>query len=260
VYRKSMRLVAPAVAVAALIGGVASGFAASRAHQGASVLKTYKVSAALKSTSASGTLSGTLSSSGSKGTLVWKIALKPSSTASAAEIRVGSTGSGTLLVRLCAPCAASAHGTKIVSSTAVTAVVAGRAGAVVRTSAHGALTGKVKATLTTGGGTGLTIVPTPALVAKGKTLTANHSCNGCHTIDGTKSSGPTWKGLAGSKVHLMNGKTITATDSYLVGVIEDPSTLQVSGFDPALMQSMVPPGSISQANAIAIVAYIKTLK
>lgn len=257
-YCKSIRLVALVVALAAL--GAASGFAASRAHQGDNALKTYHVSATLKGTSASGLFTGTLSSSGSRGTLVWKIALKPSSTASASEIRVGSTGSGTLLVRLCAPCAPSAHGTKIVSGTAVTAVVAGRAGVVVRTSAHGALTGKAKATLTTGGGAGLTIVPTPALVAKGKALVTGHSCNGCHTIDGTKSSGPTWKGLAGSKVHLTNGKTIIATDSYLVGVIVDPSTLNVAGFDPALMQSMVPPGSISQAQAVAIVAYIKTLK
>jgi cytochrome c2 len=259
VYRKSIRLVALVVALAAL--GAASGFAASRAHKRNNALKTYHVSATLKGTGASGLFTGTLSSSGTRGKLIWKISLKPSSTASASEIRVGSTGSGTLLVRLCSPCASSAHGIKIVPGTAVTAVVAGRAGVVVRTNAHGALTGKAKATLMTGGGgAGLAIVPTPALVAKGKTLVAGHSCNGCHTIDGTKSSGPTWKGLAGSKVHLTNGKTIIATDSYLVGVIVDPSTLNVAGFDPALMQSMVPPGSISKAQAVAIVAYIKTLK
>jgi hypothetical protein len=259
VYRKSIRLVAPVVVFAALLGGAASGFAGSWAHKGAGVLKSYKVSATLKGTSASGVFTGTLSSSGSRGTLVWKITLTPSTAASATELRVGSTSAGTLLVRLCAPCAASAHGTKIVSGATVTTVVSGRAGVVVHT-ANGTLTGKAKATSTSSGGGGLTIVPTPALVANGKSYTAKFSCGGCHTIDGTKSSGPTWKGLAGSKVHLTNGKTIIATDSYLVGVIEDPSTLQVAGYDPALMQSMIPPGSVSRSQAIAIVAYIKSLK
>jgi cytochrome c2 len=251
VYRKSFRLVAPVVAIAALIGGAASGFAASRADQG----KTYRVSATLKGASASGLFTGSLSASGSKGTLVWKLTLKPSTTASSAQIRAGS-GTGALLAGLCAPCTASAHGTKIISGTALATVVAGRAGVMVRTSAHGTLSGKAK--VTSSGG--LTITPTPALVAKGKTLVAGHSCGGCHTIDGQKSSGPTWKGLAGSTVHLIGGKTTIATDSYLVGVITDPSTLKVAGFDPALMQSMVPPGSISEAQAEAIVAYIKTLK
>lgn len=258
-YRKSMRLVAPVIVLAALIGGVASGFAASRGHQGSSVLKTYRVSATLKGTGVSGSFTGSLGANGSKGTLVWKVTLKPSTAASAVEIRAGSTSAGKLLLRLCAPCASTAHGTKIISGTALTTVVAGHAGVVVHTSAHGTLSGSAKATRSSSQG-GLTITPTPALVAKGKSLAASHSCNGCHTIDGTKSSGPTWKGLAGSKVHLTNGKTIIATDSYLVGVITDPSTLQVSGYDPALMQSMIPPGSISEAQAEAIVAYIKTLK
>jgi cytochrome c2 len=260
VYRKSMRLVAPVIVLAALIGGVASGFAASRGHQSSSVLKTYRVSATLKGTGVSGSFTGSLGANGSKGTLVWKVTLKPSTAASAVEIRAGSTSAGKLLLRLCAPCASPAHGTKIISGTALTAAVAGHAGVVVHTGAHGTLSGSAKATPSSSQGGGLTITPTPALVAKGKSLTANRSCGGCHTIDGTKSSGPTWKGLAGSKVHLTNGKTIIATDSYLVGVITDPSTLQVSGYDPALMQSMIPPGSISEAQAEAIVAYIKTLK
>ena len=85
-------------------------------------------------------------------------------------------------------------------------------------------------------------------------------CTGCHTLDGTKSTGPTWKGLAGSKVHQTDGTTITATDSYLVNVIEDPTILKVVGYDPSLMASYVPPGSISHSQAIALAAYIKTIK
>ena len=101
---------------------------------------------------------------------------------------------------------------------------------------------------------------TPALVAKGKAIVKAKGCGGCHTITGAKSTGPTWKGLAGSKVHLTSGKTIVATDSYLIGVITDPTTLQVQGYDASIMTEMIPPGSVSKAQAEAIVAYIETLK
>lgn len=108
--------------------------------------------------------------------------------------------------------------------------------------------------------TGTIVTPTPALVAKGKALAAAHGCQGCHTITGAKLTGPTWKGLAGSKVHLTSGKTVVATDSYLIGVITDPTTLMVEGYDATVMSEMISPGSISTAEAKALVAYIKTLK
>lgn len=106
----------------------------------------------------------------------------------------------------------------------------------------------------------VTVVVTPALVAKGKAIVKAKGCGGCHTITGAKSTGPTWKGLAGSKVHLTTGKTIVATDAYLIGVITDPTTLQVEGYDASIMTEMIPPGSVSTAQAKEIVAYIKTLK
>ena len=61
-------------------------------------------------------------------------------------------------------------------------------------------------------------------------------------------------------VRLTDGTTITATDTYLVRVIQDPTTLKVVGYDPSLMASYIPPGSISRSQAIALTAYIKTLK
>src|SRR5579883_1602045 len=41
---------------------------------------------------------------------------------------------------------------------------------------------------------------TPALVAQGKTLYAADGCSACHSLDGSRGAGPTWKGLAGSQV------------------------------------------------------------
>ena len=258
--RRKLRIAVPAVAAAALVGGAASGLTANLGHQAPAARQAaYTVSAALKGAGGFGSFSGTLTTSGSRGTLAWHITFKPETTSSAAQIR-SSGGAGAVLTTLCVRCPVGAHGTRTISGGNLSLVLAGKAGVSVRTS-RGLLRGAIKAHAKSGGGGGtLVITPTPALVAQGKALTASKGCAGCHSIDGTKEAGPTWKGLAGSKVHLTNGSTITATDSYLVGVIEDPTTLKVVGYDPSLMASYIPPGTISQSQAIAIVAYIKTIK
>jgi len=57
-----------------------------------------------------------------------------------------------------------------------------------------------------------------------------------------------------------DGTTITATDSYLIGVITDPSTLNVEGYDSGVMSEVIAPGQVSDTQARDIVAYIKSLK
>jgi mono/diheme cytochrome c family protein len=260
--RQKLRIAVPVVAVAALVGGAASGLTATLGHKAPSARQaTYSVTAALKGAGGYGSFSGTITKSGSRGTLTWHVTYKPDTGSQSAQIRAGG-GFGGLLLRLCGPCPVAAHGTRSIAGAALTGVLAGHAGVLVSTK-HGALRGAIRARAkSTGGGGGGTLVinPTPALVAQGKALAAQHSCGGCHTIDGQKSAGPTWKGLAGSKVHQTDGTTITATDAYLVRVITDPTTLKVVGYDPSLMASYIPPGSISRSQAIALVAYIKTIK
>lgn len=108
---------------------------------------------------------------------------------------------------------------------------------------------------TASGGTG-----TAALVASGKALAASNGCSGCHSIDGSSGTGPTWRGLAGSQVKLSDGKTVTADDTYLTTSIEDPDAQIVKGFQPGIMSASIQKGSISPAKAKALVTYIKSLK
>ena len=255
---KRLRVVVPTVAVAAALVAAASAFAATRAHA-ANPQKTYAVSATLTGTGAvSGLFSAKFATAGSTGKLTWKLSLKPTGPATSAQIRAGSAS-----VTLCKPCSSGAHGVKSIAGAALKAIVAGKARLTIVPKKGGPLTGTLRASASGGsGGSGgtITVTPTPALIAKGKSLVENYSCGGCHTIDGTKSTGPTWKGLAGAKQHLTTGGTAVATDSYLVGVITDPSTLKVAGYDAGVMAEVIPPGHISQAEAEAIVAYIKTLK
>jgi mono/diheme cytochrome c family protein len=102
--------------------------------------------------------------------------------------------------------------------------------------------------------------PTDPLAAKGQALYGSHYCEGCHSITGNVAVAPTLKGIAGSKVELANGKTVTADDNYLLVSILAPDAQIVKGYKAGFMSTVVKPHSISAAQARALVAYIKTLK
>jgi len=100
-----------------------------------------------------------------------------------------------------------------------------------------------------------------ALVAQGgpeagKALVAQNGCGGCHSIDGSKLVGPTWRGLFGSKVKLTNGSVVTADEAYLIESIAKPSAKVVDGFPDHVM----PVFNLTDAQIKNIASYIETLK
>lgn len=95
---------------------------------------------------------------------------------------------------------------------------------------------------------------------EGEKLYTSLACQGCHTLDGTPSAGPTLKGLAGSERKLDSGESVTADDKYLLESITDPDKLIVAGFQPGVMTSVIKPGQVSQTDALSLVAFIKTVK
>lgn len=102
----------------------------------------------------------------------------------------------------------------------------------------------------------------PGIVAKpgGEGLYTSLGCQGCHSIDGSASSGPTFKGLFNSMVELTNGQTVKADEQYLLDSILDPDKHIVKGYQPGVMTSAVPKGSVPQDQAQELVDYIKTLR
>jgi mono/diheme cytochrome c family protein len=104
----------------------------------------------------------------------------------------------------------------------------------------------------------------PALTGvagKGQKLYASSlGCQGCHTTDGSKSTGPSFKGLYGRQTKLTTGQTVTANMAYLLESIRDPDKQIVAGYAPGIMSSAIKPGSVSVADAKALIAFIKTLK
>ena len=93
----------------------------------------------------------------------------------------------------------------------------------------------------------------------GAQLAKEKGCLGCHSLDGSKGVGPSFKGLYGSKVRITrNGKPaeVLADDAYLRESITLPSAAVVEGFQPI----MPPPDDLPEAELAALVQYIKGLK
>ncbi|MEX1157536.1 MAG: c-type cytochrome [Thermomicrobiales bacterium] len=92
--------------------------------------------------------------------------------------------------------------------------------------------------------------------AAGQQLAAAKGCAGCHTIDGSDGTGPTWQGLFGSEVSLEDGSTVTADEAYITESILDPGAKLHEGFGP-IMPSFAEQLSEDEINQI--IAYIETL-
>jgi mono/diheme cytochrome c family protein len=118
------------------------------------------------------------------------------------------------------------------------------------------------ATTTTPSPTVGPVAATPALVARGKGLYTADGCSACHSLTGSSSVGPSFKGLAGSAVTLTSRKTVTADDAYLERSIADADAEIVKGYRAGVMSAAI--GSYDLAakpdDIRALVAFIKSRK
>jgi cytochrome c oxidase subunit 2 len=96
--------------------------------------------------------------------------------------------------------------------------------------------------------------------SRGEDLAGSFACQSCHTTDGSKGTGPTWKGLAGSTVTLADGRHVIADRDYLVRSILAPDADTVAGFPKGLMAAALRPYHLSRPEADALANYIESLK
>lgn len=93
---------------------------------------------------------------------------------------------------------------------------------------------------------------------KGLNLLRSKGCLGCHTVDGSKKVGPTFKGLFGKKVTVLtNGKerVVTADEEYLKRSVLQPGSDIVKGY-PNLMPTI----PVTQEELEEIIEYLEGLK
>lgn len=84
----------------------------------------------------------------------------------------------------------------------------------------------------------------------------NNGCIGCHTMDGTPSAGPTFKGIMGRKTKIIeNGKTreITIDETYLKEAINNPASQIVEGYSDIMPPYM---GVLKEKEVDAIIKYL----
>ena len=99
--------------------------------------------------------------------------------------------------------------------------------------------------------------PAQAL-ARGQQLYRSN-CVACHALSTAKGVGPGLGGLAGGKVELDDGRTVTADDEYLARSLTDADAQIVSGYKPGIMPAAVAPLHLDQKpdDVAALVAFIK---
>jgi cytochrome c oxidase subunit II len=92
---------------------------------------------------------------------------------------------------------------------------------------------------------------------KGKALFAQKGCASCHSLDGTRVVGPTFKGIYGLARKFADGSSASADENYLRESILVSSAKIVEGY-PAAMP--IYQGQLSDEDVSHLIEYIKTVK
>jgi cytochrome c oxidase subunit 2 len=97
-------------------------------------------------------------------------------------------------------------------------------------------------------------MPLPEL---GKLLYVNKGCNTCHSIDGTRIQGPSFKGIWGESHQFTNASPVVVDENYIRESILQPAAKVRTGYD-AIMPSFQ--GLLREREIQALSEYIKSLK
>ncbi len=93
--------------------------------------------------------------------------------------------------------------------------------------------------------------------AEGRQLLAKYGCTGCHSLDGSKMVGPTFKGLFGRQVLVVSDgreRTVTVDEAYIKRSVLQPKADVVKGFPPVMPSFQ---GRISDHDLATIVDFFK---
>ena len=88
--------------------------------------------------------------------------------------------------------------------------------------------------------------------SEGYSLYIKHACNTCHSLDGSRMNGPTFKKLYGKRVQFHNDNSIIVDEEYLINSIINPGKQIVKGY-PNLMPSY----NLAKDEIDALIDFIK---
>lgn len=82
-------------------------------------------------------------------------------------------------------------------------------------------------------------------------------CASCHTVDGSPSTGPTWKDMYGKMETLADNSQVLVDDAYILESIYDPGKRIVKDFEKQNMTSFR--GLLNEAQAKGLIEYMKSI-
>ena len=97
--------------------------------------------------------------------------------------------------------------------------------------------------------------PGETLASAGAKLFVQQACNTCHG-EQPGARGPSLSGLFGRQVHLQNGQTLIADESYIREAITNPQAKLVAGYPPIMPTFQ---GLVSEEGLLQLIAYVKSL-
>jgi cytochrome c oxidase subunit II len=90
----------------------------------------------------------------------------------------------------------------------------------------------------------------------GKQIATKSGCFTCHSVDGSKGTGPSYKGLFGRQEAMADGKSYLADENYIKESILVPKAKIVAGYENGNMPSFY----FKEPQLDALIAYLKTVK
>jgi cytochrome c oxidase subunit II len=91
----------------------------------------------------------------------------------------------------------------------------------------------------------------------GKIQWERKGCNSCHSIDGSTSKGPSWKGIWGKMEMMNNGVPYKVDEAYLRESMMNPQAKIVKGFEPVMPTFQ---GLLRDHEIKGLIEFIKTLQ
>lgn len=97
-----------------------------------------------------------------------------------------------------------------------------------------------------------------SLADRGKALYNSKACAGCHSANGTRVVGPTFKALWGSKHEVEGGASVAVNEEYVRESILEPNAKVAKGYPAGVMPTFA--GQLKDEDINAIIEFLKTLK
>ncbi len=98
--------------------------------------------------------------------------------------------------------------------------------------------------------------PRGTLAERGQIVSQQNGCFSCHSVDGARNTGPTWKDLYNNEHQYTDGSTILADDNHIRESIYVPAAKIRTGYPNQMVSYQ---GTISPEQLGWIIAYMKTL-